>query len=220
MKKKVVIKILGVGAGIVGCGILGWIFYPIISYQINAPVLMTFLSPLVNESEVLGSNLGGDYTKASTWFPAANADFNVGSSTTYKISIPRLGIKNASVSIGGEDLSESLIQYPGTAVPGQIGNAVIFGHSVLPAFYDPSDYLAIFSTLPTLIKGDSVTIDYDGITYKYLVEEKYEVEPSDIQILSQDQSDSFITLVTCVPPGLTTRRAIIKARIVPVRSAV
>jgi sortase A len=219
MKRKIV-KLFAVASGLFGVILLLWVFYPIISYQLTAPTLMTFLSPIANDSQAASPDGSADYTKASSWFPTAKAEdsFNNNAPSFYKISIPRLGIKDATVSIGGEDLSQFLIQYPGTALPGKNGNAVIFGHSVLPAFYNPTNYLTIFSTLPTLGEGDSISINYDGITYKYQVEDKYEVDPTDIEILNQDQSDSFLSLVTCVPPGLQTRRLIIKARIVPVRT--
>lgn len=218
MNTRNLIKICAIVCGISGIIVLIWVFYPIISYELKAPALMTFLSPVPPNGNNQASSSGSDYTKASTWFPTgANEQiFTKGVVSHYKLSIPKLGIKNASVAIGGEDLSQSLIQYPGTALPGQIGNAVIFGHSVLPSFFDPKDYLTIFSTLPTLGSGDVITLSYNGITYKYQVEQKYEVEPTDVQILSQDESDSFISLVTCVPPGLQTRRLIVKARIVPI----
>ncbi len=214
MTKKNRFKFLAVICGLVGAGVLLWVFFPIISYQINSPDLMTFLSPIPNSPSQV------DYTKASSFFPEAKAKevTDRPAVTFYKLSIPRLGIRDAKVSIGGEDLSQSLIQYPGTALPGQIGDAVIFGHSVLPVFYDPANYLTIFSTLPTLGNGDTINISYDGITYKYQVEDKFEVDPTDLGILDQNESDSYLTLVTCVPPGLQTRRLVIKARIVPVRS--
>ncbi len=219
--KKLLFKICAVVCGVSGVVVLIWVFFPIISYELTSPTLMTFISP-IPDSQVIDAgrqNVGNaDYTKASSWFPGAKVDSNAPRPAVsfYKISIPRLNIRNAIVSIGGEDLAQNLIQYPGTALPGQVGNAVIFGHSVLPAFYNPTNYLTIFSTLPTLVSGDTITLNYDGITYKYQVEDKFEVQPTDIQILNQDESDSFLSLVTCVPPGLQTRRLIIKARIVPV----
>lgn len=216
MKKRNLIRIFALVSGLTGSIVLLWVFYPIILYQLKAPSSMTFLSPVPDDA-VIPQNQGNDYTKASTWFPT-QAKFTSSAVSSYKLSIPRLDIKNAVVLIGGEDLEKGLIQYPGTAVPGQTGNTVIFGHSVLPAFYNPANYLTIFSTLPTLVKGDVITLNYDGITYKYQVEKYFEVDPADIQILNQDVSDSYVTLVTCVPPGLTTRRGIIKARIVPVNS--
>ncbi|HWA52205.1 MAG TPA: sortase [Patescibacteria group bacterium] len=217
MIKKKRIKIIGAVCGFLGFIVIAWIFYPIVAYQINAPKLMTFLSPIAQADGVINTDANINDTDAATWFPTKASNlFTNDPVSFYTITIQRLGIVNAKVAIGGEDLSQSLIQYPGTALPGQIGNTTIFGHSVLPAFYNPKNYLTIFSTIPTLNEGDIITVNYDGITYKYSVEQKYIVDPSDVQVLSQDESDSFLTLVTCVPPGLTTYRGVIKARIMPV----
>ena len=102
-------------------------------------------------------------------------------------------------------------------MPGKNGNSVIFGHSILPLFFDPENYLSIFSTLDKLNKGDEVYIDYDGISYIYKVEDLFEVKPTDIQILGQDSNGSFITLVTCTPMGdpRKPKRLIVRARLIP-----
>jgi len=106
-----------------------------------------------------------DYTQASNWFVggATSAEFTSSKVEYYTISIPKLKVDKATVAIGGEDLSEHIIQYPGTALPGKKGNSALFGHSILPIFYDPKNYLAIFSLLPTLKAGDEIFVDYDGI---------------------------------------------------------
>jgi len=213
MKNKLIVKILAVVCGVSGLMILAWVFLPIISYEFTAPPLVSYLSPIPDTRAVV------DDTKASNWFVGTRpSDFKTDKVTFYNISIPRLRIKDAVVSIGGEDLSDSLIQYPGTALPGKSGNAIIFGHSILPQFFSPTDYLSIFSNLPDLQKGDEIDIHYDGIFYKYMVEEKFEILPTDIQVLEQNLSDSFLTLVTCVPPGdpRRPRRLIIRARIAPI----
>src|SRR5258708_955160 len=221
MNRKNLVRICAVLCGISGVIVLLWVFFPIFAYEFTSPPLETFISPIVETQDTTNTSTisSTDYTKASSWFPGAktNPESLKPSIAFYKISIPRLNIRGATVSIGGEDLAQSLIQYPGTALPGKIGNAVIFGHSVLPTFFDPTNYLTIFSTLPQVANGDIITVDYNGITYKYQVEDKFEVTPSDIQVLDQDESDSFLSLVTCVPPGLQTRRLIVKARIVPLR---
>jgi sortase A len=160
-----------------------------------------------------------DDTMASNWFAggAGASDFQSNASAYYQISIPKIKVDSATVAIGGEDLSKSLIQYPGTALPGKHGNAVIFGHSILPIFNNPKEYISIFTMLPTLKKGDPIYISYDGVTYTYKVEEMFEVLPTDLQVLDQDVSDSFLTLVTCVPPGdpRDPKRLIVRARVVP-----
>lgn len=207
--------------GVSGLVILFATIWPIISYKdLSGDQTAEFVSSTVDN---IGSDAPQisevDYTKASNWFVGGVPKDSFASSNIsfYTVSIPKLKIENATVAIGGEDLSEHLIQYPGTALPGKSGNAVIFGHSTLPIFYNPKNYLSIFSTLPTLKKGDEINVSYDGISYKYEIEDMFEVSPTDIQVLDQDKSDSFLTLVTCVPPGdpRKPRRLIIRARVVP-----
>ncbi len=203
--------------GLVGVLILGFTLYPIISYELNnRSSLSGLLSPVVEEDVDIFYEK--DYTKASNWFVggAKIEDFSLPKVAFYNLSIPKLRIEDAVVAIGGEDLNEHLIQYPGTALPGQVGNAVIFGHSILPRFYDPKNYISIFSLLPTLEKGDSIFVVYDGIEYLYKVEDMFEVTPNDIQVLEQNRSDSYLTLVTCTPPGdpRKPKRLIVRAKIV------
>lgn len=210
MNRKKVTKLAAVISGLSGITILVASVWPIVEYQLTeARSYTTLLSPLAEEKQ--------DLTKASNWFPSAEVKENVESKVSfYTISIPKLRIENAIVAIGGEDLSENLVQYPGTALPGKNGNAVIFGHSVLPIFYNPKNYMAIFSTLPTLKNGDDIFVEYDGISYEFKVEELFEIYPTDIQILEQNNSDSFLTLVTCTPPGdpRNPKRLIVRARVV------
>ena len=218
MNRQKVIKTAALISGISGLTILVSSIWPIIEYQLtDARAYKTLLSPLVIERSVDENSKKADFTKASNWFPEAPIDHPVINSKVdfYTVSIPKLKIENAIVSIGGEDLSKNLVQYPGTALPGKNGNAVIFGHSILPIFYNPKNYMAIFSTLPTLKEGDDIFVNYDGIAYKFKVEELFEIYPTDIQILEQNPSDSFITLVTCTPPGdpRNPKRLIVRARV-------
>lgn len=217
MKSKKIVKISALISGVSGLVILFASFWPIVQYQLNeSKNYETLLTPLVLENLKIQPQIT-DYTKASNWFPQAEGgnDFSNSKVYFYSISIPKLKINNATVAIGGEDLSKSLVQYPGTSLPGKLGNSVIFGHSILPIFFDPKNYMSIFSTLPTLKIGDQIDISFDGVLYKYNVEELFEIYPTDIQILQQDPSDSFLTLVTCVPPGdpRKPKRLIVRARI-------
>jgi len=136
---------------------------------------------------------------------------------TYAVSIPKLHIEKATVIIGGSDLSQSLIHYGGTWLPGDYGNAVIFGHSTLPQFFNPKSYLSIFSRLPELKKNDEIEVYYDGIAYLYRVVDLVEVDPDNLNVLEQRWGDAFLSLVTCVPPGdpRKPRRLVVRAKVVP-----
>ena len=215
MPRKTFFKVVAVIWALSGLIILAGVIWPIVSYQTKPVNTETTLA----ESNDSDAGITTDFTKASTWFSGGKSasSFNASVISYYNLSIPKLRIDKAVVAIGGENLAEHLIQYPGTALPGKTGNAVIFGHSILPIFYNPKDYISIFSTLPTLKKGDEIFVSYDGVDYTYKVETSFEVLPTDIQVLEQDSSDSFLTLVTCVPPGDPRRpkRLIVRARVVP-----
>ncbi len=219
MSQKLIIRICAAVMAASGVVILFSTLYPIVSYEWESakryPIL---ISPLVDEKTASFKFSKKDYTKASNWFDGVKKEEASPEKVNYfTISIPKLNIENATVAIGSEDLSKSLIQFPGTALPGKIGNTVIFGHSILPIFYDPKNYLAIFSTLNKLGKGDEAYVSYDGITYKYSVEDLFEVRPTDTQILEQNSGSSYLTLVTCTPPGdpRKLKRLIVRAKLVP-----
>jgi len=174
-----------------------------------------------SEPKVIDTKL--DFTNLSNWFSADIVQkLNEEESTEdeFTINIPAIKIENAKVKIGGTDLNESLIAYPGTALPGNSGAPVIFGHSVLRQFYYPSEknpkrYTSIFSYIMTLKKGDQILITYKDVTYTYIVTEKSEVKPEDVYILSQQYDARRLKLVTCVPEGTYLRRGVVTAQLVP-----
>lgn len=218
-------KFLGSFFLLSGVGFFGFVIYPILRFQISYSLKFNRLaSPLsvrfYNQSDNILGQVSNDYTQLKNWFVDQpnyqNTDSQAQSAPNYLLSIPELKIKDARVEIGSLDLKKSLIQYPQTALPGQLGNAVVFGHSVLPQFFNPKSYLTIFSTLYRLKQGDPIYLKFDNIDYKYLVEEMYEVQPTDLSVLEQRFDGRYLTLITCSPPGTYLRRLIVKARIVDI----
>lgn len=164
-----------------------------------------------------------DYTNLANWFTDSTMIESTVSEelSSYTLDIPSLKIEDAQIVIGGTDLNSSLIQYPGTAEPGDLGAPVIFGHSVLRQFYkpdisNPQRYKSIFSKIMTLKKGDEILITHEGVKYTYVVEEKHDVQPEDDFILAQKHSERELKLVTCVPEGTYLRRGVVVAKLVKV----
>lgn len=220
---------------ILGVAMLSWVLWPIVSFVVfTAPQFSTVVSPLqdeapvgLNRSSVFSpvasaasddgttlASTGLDYTNPNIWFPGLPQKRIVSSVTAYTLSIPKLGIADALAIISGDDLNRSLIHYGGTGLPGEYGTAVIFGHSVLPQFYNPTKYKTIFSTLPTLKTGDEIFIRYDGVQYRYVIYEMIVTQPNDLTPLEQRFDDSYVTLITCVPPGTYWKRLNVRARLV------
>jgi len=194
--------------------------FPILKFQLQYSINFSqLLNPLSSKNYGISENILGtvttDYTQISNWFETGSSGstqiFSNDKTFTYLLSIPKLKIKDAVVSVGSMDLKKSLIQYPQTALPGQLGNTVVFGHSVLPQFFNSKNYLTIFATVYTLKQGDEIIINYDSVEYKYIVDEMFEVKPTDLSVLEQRFDQKTLTLITCSPPGTYLRRLIIKS---------
>lgn len=213
---------------IAGLLLVANVAFPIINYELTkrANLDERLLSPLSDNYKILGETT--DWSKSvrtssllipANWFQGGSNQAQTtplkNSIKYYTLSIPKLKINQATVEINGEDLSKNLVQYPGTALPGEKGNAVIFGHSILPQFFNPKNYLTIFSTLPTIKKGDEISLSYDGITYLYRVTELFEVPPTALEVLKQYHDGEHLTLITCVPPGTYLKRLVVRASLVP-----
>lgn len=208
-----------------GLIIILFVIYPIIGYKlrVNLRNNQVILSPVPEHSvaspetsQVLASEevalLNPDLEVVANWFPSVPIqETRITKITDYTISIRKLKIEDAHVKIGGKKLKETLVQYPGTALPGEYGNVVIFGHSVLPQFFNPKNYKTIFSTLPDLEKGDEVIVDFDGIRFVYQVARYFEIEPNQVEVLEQRFDRQSLTLITCVPPGTYWKRGVAQA---------
>ncbi len=205
-----------------GLGIMIWTLFPIVSFELYyAPKFGNLIKPVPNEfikqavsseiSQILG--LSVDYTKASNWYPKAVSVKKSSNNSSYTLSIPKLGIINAQVLMGGEDLDKSLIHFTGST-PGSLGGPVIFGHSTIPFLYNPKDYKTIFTKLPDLENGDEIMVNFDNVTYRYKVSGMRITIPTDLSVLEQSFDNSYLTLITCVPPGTYLKRLIIKTVLV------
>ena len=192
---------------------LGNVVFPLFQYQIKSRQFSRpLIIPLVSATNASPIE---DLTRPDNWFVTDQGYVPWESKIThYNLGIPKLGITKAIVQIAGDDLSKSLIHYHNTALPGEKGNTVIFGHSVLPQFFDINNYKTIFSTLHTLKEGDKILVDFDGITYKYEVYKMVEVGPNDISVLEQRFDESILSLITCAPPGTYLRRLVVKSKLI------
>jgi len=223
-------RVLSLGISFLGLTIVLYIFSPLILWQIyfmpffasqniTTPIPKT---AIVNPSSI-ASLIGNvqnsinlvDYTNANNWFPTFNASIGRKKPkvASYTLSIPKIRVVNALVSTTDTDLGKHLVNYKGTSIPGDLGNAVIFGHSTLPQLYNPLDYKTIFANVYKLEIGDNIHATVNGVTYTYKVHNIIVVDPSDTSLFSQSYDNSYLTLVTCTPPGTIWKRLIIKARL-------
>lgn len=217
-------RIVSIGILLLGLIMFLYTFFPILSWQVYfAPVFASakIASPIANSVTFSPGNIEGllgsaasqattDFTNAYNWYPGIGHE--AGQIVTYQISIPKIGVENATVSNKDSDLTSHLVQFNSDTFPPKEGNSVIFGHSTLPQLFQAGNYKTIFANAYKLKAGDDIIVTNNGKNYVYKVENITVVEPTDTSVLAQDFSDSFITIITCTPPGTIWKRLIIKAR--------
>lgn len=108
------------------------------------------------------------------------------------------------------ELRYGVVHYPNTALPGNPGNSVIFGHSS-GVWWAAGDYKFIFSQLDKLENGDKIFIDFDSKRYMYEVTAKRVVEANDVSVL-QPTNGYNLTLLTCFPVGSDKQRLVVTAK--------
>lgn len=164
-----------------------------------------FLSPLADSNQpVFGETPSQDASFAS--LPTTDSE-NI---QTFYLTIAKFGIVRAKV-VTGNNFVTNLAHLSNSNLPGETGNVVISGHSILPQFFSPRNYLSIFSKLYLLESGDKIILQYNNRTYRYTVAEMLVVGPNDTWILrSPNPYNSYLTLLTCGVGGILSERIIVR----------
>jgi sortase A len=132
-----------------------------------------------------------------------------------EVVLPKINVKapiNFINSNAEADIKESLrtgvVHYYGTAVPGQVGNTFVTGHSS-NYWWEKGSYNYVFANLDKLVVGDQAKIYYKGNKYVYQLKSIKVVDPTDVSVL-QPTTTPTLTLMTCTPPGTNWKRLILQ----------
>lgn len=129
------------------------------------------------------------------------------------IEIPRIDVSQVVVEgVSKADLKKGPGRYPGTAMPGQRGNAGIAGHR--------TTYGAPFNRIDELVPGDLIHVAtaQGRFTYKVIPapgqteQAWYIVDPTQVEVLD-DVGDNRLTLTACHPKYSARQRIIVHAEL-------
>ncbi len=121
------------------------------------------------------------------------------------IDIPKIGIDQVVVQgIGTDDLRMGPGHYPGTPLPGELGNSAIAGHR--------TTYGHPFYNLNELSPGDPVLLTTPQGVFAFTVSRTMVVSPDDNSVLRQSDF-AELTLTTCNPRFSASQRLVVQARL-------
>ena len=119
------------------------------------------------------------------------------------LAIPKLGVDTTmyeGIRLTTFDLGPG--HWPGSAMPGEVGNVVIGGHR--------TSENRIFRHVDQLEPGDEILLRDEAGEHRYLVDRVEIVEPTAMWII--DPTDTATaTLFACHPPGSTSQRIVVFA---------
>jgi LPXTG-site transpeptidase (sortase) family protein len=187
-----------------------------------------FLAITVSVLIIMAASLAGPYFWAHVRFtfnpPIAETDNDNGKQVTIyepnTLVIESLGIEAPIVYAADNNdntfaaaLAQGVVHYPGTARPGQPGNAYIFGHSSdLP--WSQGDYKTVFALLPRVEIGAEVIVtDASGNAFTYTVTESFSAGANRVDLLANTPDEYRLTLQTSYPIGTALRRWIVISEI-------
>ena len=123
-----------------------------------------------------------------------------------EIRIPKIGLVHPIF----EGVTLTVIDHgpghwPGSALPGQLGNAVFAGHRVT--------HTHPFRNVDQLVPGDEIQFVMPDGTYTYRMTAQQIVSPADTWIVNPTPT-ATLTLFACHPPGSAAHRIVIRAEYV------
>jgi sortase A len=122
------------------------------------------------------------------------------------ITIPKIGLDAPMYEgIRLTTLDRGPGHWPGTAMPGEVGNAVIAAHRV--------SHQAHFRNIDQLVPGDEVYFTTTAGISTYRVTGVEIVNPTDVWIVDQTPT-ATATLFACHPPGSVRQRIVVHLELV------
>lgn len=123
-----------------------------------------------------------------------------------RIEIPAIGLVHTVYEgIWLTVIDEGPGHWPGSALPGMLGNTVFPGHRVTHSHP--------FLDLDRLVPGDEVRFVMPYGTFTYRVTETLVVTPKDLWVVDQTR-DHTMTLIACHPKHSARQRIVVKGRLV------
>ncbi|MGH8999065.1 MAG: class E sortase [Acidimicrobiia bacterium] len=124
-----------------------------------------------------------------------------------EIRIPKIGLVHPiyeGVSLTVVDHGPG--HWPGSAMPGQLGNSVFAGHRVTHSHP--------FRNVNKLLPGDEIIFRTDQGEFRYEMTRQEIVGPDDTWIVNQTP-EATVTLFACHPPGSARQRIVIRGIYTP-----
>ncbi len=182
-----------------------------ISWIFNYKFLGAILSNLFQKSEVQTLS---NFTESGQ-AEVVNFDY---SEKENSLEIPRIDllaplifVDNSNEEDLEKELNRGVVHFPTSALPGQMGQTIILGHSA-PSGWPKINYDWVFSNLDQLNEGDEIFVHFKNKKFSYYVIKKIFLSKGE-EVSEEDLPNfkNMLILITCWPPGKDLKRIAVEA---------
>ena len=122
------------------------------------------------------------------------------------IEIPKIGLRHKIMhGITLRNIDHGPSHWPGTPMPGELGNVVFMGHRVTHSHP--------FRRINELAPGDEIRFEVAGVKSVYLVTGHEIVTPNRLDIVNPT-AEPIVTIFACHPPGSARQRYVVRGALV------
>ena len=122
------------------------------------------------------------------------------------IEIPKIGLRHKIMhGITLRNIDHGPSHWPGTPMPGEMGNVVFMGHRVTHSHP--------FRRIHELVPGDEIRFEVAGVKSVYLVTGHEIVTPKRLDIVNPT-AEPIVTIFACHPPGSARQRYVVRGALV------
>lgn len=197
---------------------VSWVF----NYRTMAGLSHAFFYPYP-ESQLLAKETGISLPSvqiAQAVAPVENKKVYPYSANANSVQIPSLQInvplvigQSVEISALEHDLDKGVVYYPGSVLPGEVGQIAVLGHSA-PPNWPKIKYDWAFTDINNLKAGDQVIMYFNNRQYTYVVKEKVIIKRGeDVGTNGLTGKNNILTLISCWPPGKDYQRIAVYAEL-------
>lgn len=128
-----------------------------------------------------------------------------------RMRIPKIGLDHKVMhGISLRNIDKGPSHWPGTPMPGEMGNTVFMGHR--------TTHSHPFRRIDELVPGDEIFFDIGGVQTRYVMTGHEIVYPNRLDIVDPTPTPTA-TLFACHPPGSARQRYVVRADLAPLEPA-
>jgi LPXTG-site transpeptidase (sortase) family protein len=184
-----------------------------VSWIFNYRVILGAISDFSGKISGFFAEIGNKINSLGQIAQAENVNFF---SRENSLEIPKIGVSVPLIMADSnekdleEGLNRGVVIFPDSALPGQIGQTIILGHSA-PPNWPKIKYDWVFSRLNELEEKDKIKVYFNNREYNYYVKNKIFLEKDEeIPNYSIDPGNTLM-LISCWPPGKNLKRIVVEA---------